>query len=144
VSTRPFAAVVHWIFLNREVTVRRAGIGIAAITLGVSIVCGFLMWLVDRASFPTVGDGLWFAVQTVTTVGYGDIVPRSVAGRTMGVLVMLAGTAFVAVVTASITAAFVDIARRRMHHETESVDEQLHEIRQQLASIEKLLGAREG
>ena len=52
------------------------------------------MTVVDRNSFPTVGAGLWWAAQTVTTVGYGDHVPESVAGQLVAVLVMLFGIGF--------------------------------------------------
>ena len=37
------------------------------------------MWLIDRDDFPTIGSGLWWSIQTITTVGYGDNVPTSTA-----------------------------------------------------------------
>ena len=50
---------------------------------------------------------MWWAIQTVTTVGYGDVTPRSVAGRLVAAIVMLEGIALVAIVTAAITSTFV-------------------------------------
>jgi voltage-gated potassium channel Kch len=55
---------------------------------------------------------LWWAVQTVTTVGYGDVAPKDVGGRLLAAFVMLEGTAFIAIVTAVITSTFVARASR--------------------------------
>ena len=49
------------------------------------------MRVTDAREFPNIGDGLWWAVQTVTTVGYGDRVPTSPGGRLIAALVMLVG-----------------------------------------------------
>jgi len=57
-----------------------------------------------------------WALQTVTTVGYGDVTPSHVAGRLVGAAVMLEGTAFIAVVTAVTTSTFV----ARATHEYEA------------------------
>src|SRR4051794_16299908 len=67
----------------------------------------------DPTEFKTAGSGLWWSVQTITTVGYGDKVPTSTPGRLVAVLVMVTGLGFMSVVTAAITAAFVESARRR-------------------------------
>jgi voltage-gated potassium channel len=50
---------------------------------------------------------MWWAIQTVTTVGYGDVVPGSTAGKVIGSILMLGGLALFAVVTGTITSAFV-------------------------------------
>jgi voltage-gated potassium channel Kch len=55
---------------------------------------------------------MWWALQTVTTVGYGDVAPTHLAGRLVGAAVMLEGTAFIAIVTAVITSSFVARAAR--------------------------------
>ena len=51
------------------------------------------MTVVDHETYPSIGTGLWWAAQTVTTVGYGDNVPMNLAGRLIAVLVMLLGSA---------------------------------------------------
>ena len=56
--------------------------------------------------------GMWWAIQTVTTVGYGDVTPKAVAGRIVGTFVMLEGIAFLAIITAAITSTFVARAGR--------------------------------
>ena len=55
---------------------------------------------------------MWWAIQTVTTVGYGDVTPKNVVGRIVAAFVMLEGIAFVAIVTAVITSTFVARATR--------------------------------
>ena len=57
--------------------------------------------------------GLWWAIQTVTTVGYGDVVPTSTLGRLVAALVMIVGIGFLTVITAVITSTFIESARRR-------------------------------
>lgn len=123
-----------------DMTARRAGLWIAAVTVAVTIVAGVLMWIVDREDFPNVWLGLWWAVQTVTTVGYGDVVPTNVVGRGLGTIVMLTGIAFVTVVTAAITAVFVESARRRIRVEdTKAQSDQHAEILERLERIEARL-----
>ena len=100
--------------LRKELTPLRAGRAIAIATFGVTIVCGVLIRLLDPADFSNVWLGLWWAVQTVTTVGYGDIVPTHVSGRIVAAVLMLVGIGFLSVVTAVITAAFLETVRRRM------------------------------
>ena len=70
------------------------------------------MTVADHDNFPTIGSGLWWAAQTVTTVGYGDHVPTSFVGQLVAVLVMLLGIGFLTVITASITSTFVARSRR--------------------------------
>jgi voltage-gated potassium channel len=95
-------------------TARRAGIVIAAITLVVAIAGAVVMRLADREEqFDSLGVSLWWSLQTITTVGYGDTVPQDNLGRIVAAVVMVTGIAFVAVITAAISAAFVESARRR-------------------------------
>ena len=86
---------------------------IASVTTSITIMAGVMMTVIDRDNFPTLGSGMWWAVQTVTTVGYGDHVPVTRAGQLVAALVMLLGIGFVTVITASITGAFVARSRQR-------------------------------
>jgi voltage-gated potassium channel Kch len=98
-------------FVREPPTVRGATAVIVTATLVVVVGAGLLMTVIDKAEFPDVGIGLWWAVQTVTTVGYGDVAPKNVSGRLLGTFVMLEGTAFVAIVTAVITSSFITRAQ---------------------------------
>ncbi len=76
---------------------------IAVASTATAVAAGLLMTLADRENYPSIGAGLWWAAQTVTTVGYGDNVPVTVLGRLIAVLVMLVGISFLTVITAAIT-----------------------------------------
>jgi voltage-gated potassium channel len=82
-------------------------------------------------------------MQTVTTVGYGDVTPKHVSGRIVAVVVMLWGIAFLSILVASITSAFVARAEREQTaalagHE-ESQDARLEELAARLERMEGLL-----
>jgi voltage-gated potassium channel Kch len=65
---------------------------------------------------------MWWGIQTVTTVGYGDVTPAHWSGRLIAAVVMLYGIAFLAIVTAAITSTFVARAARERQAE-HSLDE---------------------
>ena len=65
----------------RATTPRGAAIVIATASTVMTVVAGLLVTVLDSETFPSIGSGLWWAVQTVTTVGYGDEIPMSLAGR---------------------------------------------------------------
>jgi voltage-gated potassium channel len=94
----------------RATTPRGAAIVIASATTAITFGSAILMTIVDRKNYPSVGSGLWWAVQTVTTVGYGDHTPVTVSGRLVAAFVMLVGIGFLTVVTAAITSTFVSRA----------------------------------
>jgi voltage-gated potassium channel len=122
----------------RAVTPRGAAIVIAVATISITFATGILMTVLDRENYPTIGSGLWWAVQTTTTVGYGDNVPTSFAGRLLAAFVMLVGIGFLTVITAAITSTFVSRARLEpadTDAET-SVAEQLRQINARLERIE--------
>ncbi|MGH3018706.1 MAG: potassium channel family protein, partial [Gaiellaceae bacterium] len=129
--------------LSAPLTARRAGLAISAVTVLATVAAGVLLWLVDRSEFPNVGLGLWWAVQTVTTVGYGDEVPTTAHGRAIAAVVMVLGIGFLSVFTAAVTAAFVESARRRLRgDELADVAERLDAIGERLDRIEAKLGER--
>jgi voltage-gated potassium channel len=122
--------------LPDDLTARRAGLLIGAITLVVAIASGLLMRSIDHEDFPTAGSGLWWAVQTVTTVGYGDKVPTSVQGRLVATVVMVTALGFMSVLTASISAVFVESTRRRRSRRDDAT---LEHIADRLDAIERRL-----
>src|SRR5262245_31536801 len=98
--------------MSQPPSVRGAAGVVVAATAVVVVVGGVLMRLFDPDEYPNVWLGMWWAVQTVTTVGYGDVTPKDVVGRLVAAFVMLEGIAFVAIVTAAITSSFVARANR--------------------------------
>ena len=111
---------------------------LALTTLVITLVGGFAAWILAPEGFDGLGDALWFAAQTVTTVGYGDVVPDTVAGRLIGVTIMLFGVAAVSVITALVTSAFVTYQRERMGAETERHEQLLDLLRRVEGRLEAL------
>jgi voltage-gated potassium channel len=123
--------------IDRATTPRGAAVVIAGVSTVITLAAGFLMTVVDRENFPSIGSGLWWAVQTTTTVGYGDHVPTTVGGRLIAAAVMLFGIGFLTVITAAITSTFV--ARSRGHVATAATVEAFRQIDQRLERIETAL-----
>lgn len=128
------------LLLHQSLSARRAAVIIAGFTVMITLAGGILVRLVDHKEYPTFGRGLWFALQTVTTVGYGDVTPRQPSGRIIATVVMLAGIGFLAVITASVTASLVESSRRRFVGQSDvEMNERLGEVSERLARIEALL-----
>ena len=79
-------------------TLRKAVGLIVAVATVMALTAALLERLIDPA-FDTFADVLWFAVATVSTVGYGDIVPETGAGRLVRTGLMLTGLALVPMIT---------------------------------------------
>lgn len=75
------------------------------------LIASILMYNVEHAvqpeSFDNALSGFWWALQTVTTIGYGDIYPITFLGRALGIVIALLGVGMVAIPTGIISAAFV-------------------------------------
>lgn len=67
---------------------------------------------VDGSNIKTFGDGLWWAITTVTTVGYGDRYPTTTEGRFLAIVLMIMGISLMGVITASVAAWFVKMGDR--------------------------------
>ena len=123
----------------RASTPRGATIVIASVSIVITVGAGLLMTLVDGENFPSIGSGLWWGVQTVTTVGYGDNVPTNLTGQLVAVLVMLLGIAFLTVITASITSTFVSRSRYERSGTETAMAEQFRQLDSRLERIEAAL-----
>jgi voltage-gated potassium channel len=123
--------------VDRATTPRGAAVVIAVVSSVITLGAGLLMTVVDHQNFPTIGTGLWWAVQTVTTVGYGDDVPTTVVGRLVAAAVMLFGIGLLTVTTAAITSTFVAQSRREVANAV--TVEQFRQIDQRLERIEAAL-----
>ncbi len=142
----PARPVFERMLFSKPLTPRRAGLLIAMTSLLLTILGGLLIWLFDSDSVGGLGDSFWWALQTVTTVGYGDVVPGNTIGRVVGAMVMLNGIALISIVTAIVTAVLVEQARRRRSAvEGEELAAALTRIESRLSRIEASLpGKREG
>jgi voltage-gated potassium channel len=66
---------------------------------------------VDGSNIKNIGDGLWWAITTVTTVGYGDRYPTTLEGKSLAVLLMVTGISLMGVITATVAAWFIEMSR---------------------------------
>ena len=82
---------------------RYAALGTAIVVVG----GGTALATVEPAQRLSDWDGVWWAIETVTTVGYGDIYPKTTAGRIIGIVVMVSGVGFVALLTGALAQRFV-------------------------------------
>lgn len=87
--------------------IRRGLLYSLALTLTILGLGGLGFWLIDP-QIQTLSDGLWLAFTTAATVGFGDLVPSTPASRLFSVVVVLLGLAVLSLVTASLSAIFVE------------------------------------
>jgi voltage-gated potassium channel len=123
-------------FLREPPTVRGAASTIVIATAGVVVLSGVLIRVFDHHEYSNVWVGMWWAIQTVTTVGYGDVTPADPTGRIIATVVMLQGIAFLAVVTAAITSSFVARAARQYMAEQDA--DEISELRRIEARFDEL------
>jgi voltage-gated potassium channel len=84
------------------------GLRWAAVLTGCTVLgSGAAFAEVEHESHLSTWDGVWWAITTMTTVGYGDVAPRTVAGRLIAIVVMLVGIGFVALLTAAVAQRFL-------------------------------------
>lgn len=100
-----------------------------------------------NSEFATVGDALWWGIVTLTTVGYGDIVPHTTAGRFAGIVIMFTGIAVLGVLAGSLASLFdlEDAERASTSASTgpaglRPVHAELAALQAQLQAVERRLG----
>ena len=118
---------------------------IAAIWVVAVVIFGVVEHLIDPTTFPNIWLSMWWALQTVTTVGYGDVVPATTAGRVVASFLLLGGLSLLAVVTGVVTSAFVTQAQaRRRAAEEDPLSVKLDELGRGLASVQAELARLRG
>ncbi len=89
---------------------RKTYLGSSSIALAVGVTGALLMALLEgyfQSESNSVGDGFWWAIVTMTTTGYGDITPKTLGGRLVGVFLMLSGIALLSILTAKVSSLLV-------------------------------------
>ena len=139
-------------FLSRPPSVRAAASVIVTAYATVVVLGGVLMRVLDHEEYANVWVGMWWALQTVTTVGYGDVTPKHFSGRIVAAFVMLEGIAFLLIIIAAITSTFVERAQREHQKQEEKeekeqgkvedrIDAKLDALNERLDRVEALLRA---
>ena len=108
------------------------------ISFFILLVSGTLMAVIDP-NIDTPLDGLWWAWVTVTTVGYGDIVPTSTMGRLFASLLILMGIGLVSVLTATISALYIQQDEEAQNQRLIEQEERIEELEDQLRRMENKL-----
>lgn len=122
-----------------QLTLRKAVGLIVAVATALALSAAVLVRLFDPA-IGTFPDALWWAVSTVSTVGYGDVVPVSGAGRLIATALMLTGLALIPLITSVVVSILVS-KRTREAREEELRD--LGRILERLDAIDRRLSALE-
>lgn len=102
----------------------------------VVFISGYIIAGIDP-NIKSPADGIWWAIVTVTGVGYGDIVPISTEGRVFATMLILAGVGLFSVVTANLSVFF--ISRAEASGEIEPSEQHIHNIDKRLLRIERQL-----
>ena len=118
-----------------RLTLFRAVRMVAVVALTLAFLAGVVEWLVDPA-MGNFRDSLWWAIVTVTTVGYGDVVPTSTAGRLVGSVLMIAGVSAIPITTSLVVSVFVN---RAQTHQRQLDTKQREELIARLERIEQAL-----
>lgn len=134
--------------LKRAVANRRIFPYLVLMTASLAVLAGFVVTLIDRKDFPNLGIGIWWAIVTLGTVGYGDVVPHTGWGRVVGSVVIVFGVTFVSFLVAIVTSYFISAeeeekAEAEREERTKEVLEDreiLNRIERRLAAIEAKLG----
>ena len=133
--------------VRRIANARSVTIGLAVTFLALALLGAIGMRIVDERDFPSLGLAFWWALQTVTTVGYGDVVPTTDLGRFVGGIEMVLGVSFIAFLTAWVTSTVVrrgqigaeEAERQREERDMQMLVASLAEIRQALTELDERL-----
>jgi voltage-gated potassium channel len=96
--------------VRRVANARSVVLGLSVTFVGLAFVGAIAMRIADPDNFPSLGLAIWWALQTITTVGYGDVVPTTGVGRVIGSIEMVIGVSFIAFLTAGVTSTVIQRA----------------------------------
>jgi voltage-gated potassium channel len=119
----------------------RAVATIVAVAIALVVIAGLLARLVEPETYDSIGLAYWWAVTTVTTVGYGDVVPETAGGRVVASMLMLTGLALIPTLTSVIVATLLAKRRRTDQERIEQLEAEqatvLSRIEERLTRIEE-------
>ena len=115
---------------------RDAALVIVTVWLLFIVIAALVEHLIDPKTFGSVWEGMWWGAQTVTTVGYGDVVPHDTVGKVIGVILMIGGLSLITVITAVITSVFV--SRAHAERTRAKDDPVMHHLKQLSTQVEQL------
>jgi voltage-gated potassium channel len=114
---------------------------IVTVAVVLVLVAGALARLVEPEVFTSLGLAYWWAITTVTTVGYGDVVPQDPGGRIVGALLMLTGLSLIPTLTSVIVSTLIS---KRTQEQTRAFADELAKSTASLERVEERLARMEG
>jgi voltage-gated potassium channel len=133
--------------IRKIANARSVTLGLAITFVLLALIGAVVERLADPHDFPSLGLALWWSLQTVTTVGYGDVVPTTDVGRVIGGVELVLGVSFIAFLTAGVTSTVVESARagaenrsrERQEQDARTIVQALTETREALAALDRRL-----
>jgi voltage-gated potassium channel len=124
---------------------RHVTFGLSLTFLVLAFLAAIVVRLVDEKDFPTFGLAVWWALQTVTTVGYGDVTPTTTVGRVIGGIEMVFGISLISLLTAAVTSTVIERGREDAHEQTRiQLQENADSIKAELAELRALVAKNGG
>lgn len=130
--------VTRW---SERLNLVRAVVTIVTVAMLLVLIAGAVARLVEPETFTSLGLAYWWAITTVTTVGYGDVVPEDPWGRVVGALLMLTGLSLIPTLTSVVVSTLIS---KRTRAQTEQLQGELMESTASLRRIEERLARMEG
>jgi voltage-gated potassium channel len=124
-----------------RLTLLRAIGSILAVAVILVLIAGALARIVEPEVFTSLGLAYWWAITTVTTVGYGDVVPQDPGGRIVGAVLMLTGLSLIPTLTSVIVSTLIS---KRNKEQTQHLEQELLQTTAALRRIEERLARMEG
>ena len=109
----------------------------AFVLMSITLLAALAVRLFAHGEFTSYGESVWWAAQTVTTVGYGDIIPHTPFSKVIAVLVMIFGISTVSLTTAVITSVVIS-SMQRTHPAVDPYGEALEDIAKRLEVLERI------
>ena len=117
----------------------KAFVYLMAMAVGVVFFCGIIIYFIEspheNSEIKTLVDAIWYATATVTTVGYGDVVPVTQEGRIMGIVMMFVGIFIFALIISRLGAILIG-SQLKKRERLDSQEKKI--IIEKIQSIEKL------
>lgn len=106
------------------------------ISVAVILVAAAMFCISEKVSFNTA---LWWAITTATTIGYGDVVPKTGIGRGAAIILMLLGIGFIGMLTSTITDFFAKEEEQKVTDQLDRLEKENHELKAELDQVRDLL-----
>jgi len=114
-------------FISEPSSIRNATLVLINVTVLIVLAGSVIVWIFDSEEFPDFGTAIWYTLQTVTTVGYGDVTPTTTIGRSIGGVVMVVAVALLTIINALITSILIDASQRQRRAEQQEHDKAVEE-----------------